>query len=167
MFRKRFEEWMFRYDDKIFDLSNRVRKLERKWIEENECQETGVWKPENKEEYWYIGYLGDAYNDIWKDCIEDNYFFSIGNVFRTKEEAEFQAEHLKVIAELKQFTCKYSSIRENWLISYDIRKRRVTFICSNSHRDFGLYFESVEIGKKAVNTVGEDRIKKYLFEVEE
>ena len=167
MFRKIFEEWMSRYDDEIFDLRNRVLKLERKWIEENECQETGVWEPRDGDNYYCIFDDGFIHEVRWHGYNMHNDRLSIGNVFRTKEEAKFEVERRKVIAELKQFTCKYSSIRENWLISYDVRKRRVKFICSNSLRDFGLYFESVEVCEKAVNTVGEDRIKKYLFEVEE
>ena len=81
---------------KIEELYRQIEELKNVNIEED-----GVWKPENDEDYWFISSYAELYRVEWTDYSSDKDRLSIGNVFRTEEEAEFQIEKLKVLAELK------------------------------------------------------------------
>lgn len=53
------------------------------------------WKPNDNEEYYYILSDGKVRSCAWLDDEIDNSRFSIGNCFKTEEEAEAMAEKLK------------------------------------------------------------------------
>lgn len=164
MFRWLFRNIIDEQQDKIVDLSKRIYKLEMK--EKIKIQKNDVYEPKLEDKYWLIdGYEG-VVEDKWDDMDFDYFRLSTGNVFKTKEDVEFQIEKLNVLTELKKFSCKYNEYLDVWRLSYDTRRKKLTFLRSDSMKDFGFYFESVEEGKKAVKKVGKDRIKKYLFEVE-
>lgn len=62
-----------------------------------------VWKPNKNEKYCYIGGDGDIYHTVNVNLTVDDCIFSIGNYFKTDEEAEHMVEKLKVIKELQDF----------------------------------------------------------------
>ena len=164
MFRWLFRNIIDEQQDKIIDLSKRVYRLEMK--EALKIQKNEVYEPELHEKHWYINFDGKILSDMWFGMDKDKGKLALGNVFSTKEQAEFELERRKVIVELTRLSCKYNEYLDVWRLSYDIRRKKLTFLRSDSMKDFGFYFESVEEGKKAVKKVGKDRIKKYLFEVE-
>lgn len=164
MFRWLFRDIIDEQQDKIIDLSKRIYKLEVKEV--LKIQKNEVYEPEVHEKHWYINFDGKILSDMWFGMDKDKGKLALGNVFSTKEEAEFELERRKVIVELNRFTCKYNEFLDVWRLSYDIRRKKLTFLRSDSIKDFGFYFESGEEGKKAIKEVGKDRIKKYLFEVE-
>lgn len=132
-----------------------------------------VWKPSLGDKYYYINSNGDIkfsyYNtrSIDKRCIV--------NFFKTDEEAEHMVEKLKVIKELQDFAIEnrdeeidwYDKEQDKWEISY--KDSNVEPICNNYYRAqaFNIYFTSLEIAKEAIKTIGEDRIKKYYFDIED
>ena len=118
--------------------------------------------------YYYIDACGNLHSDIWKDTTADQTSMSIGNVFRTAEEAEFAIEKLKVVRELKIFAEPTDAVWDG-LTHYHLY-----FSWRNSRLDIGLaylakrsdiYFATEADAKAAILYVGEDRIKKYYLEV--
>lgn len=89
----------------------------------------------------------------------------------TKEEAEFALERLKVIHELKQFAEPKNTVWDfteyHYIICYDYTGDRINYGCSSIMKYFDINFATEEMARKAVEAVGEDRIKKYYFGVEE
>lgn len=134
-----------------------------------------VWKPNKNEKYCYIGGDGDIYHTVNVNLTVDDCIFSIGNYFKTDEEAEHMVEKLKVIKELQDFALEhndeeidwYDKEQDKWEISY--KDSNVEPICNNYYRAqaFNIYFASLEIAKEAIKTIGEDRIKKYYFDIED
>lgn len=123
--------------------------------------------------YYCLDAIGGAFQSIWYDEKKDKNRLSIGNVFLTKEEAEFAIERLKVIAELKKYAKEFSD--EEWL-TRAIRKHYIAFdyedhvinigyVCFTKVSD--IYFESEEKAKEVIKWVGEDRVKKYYLGVKE
>lgn len=55
----------------------------------------------------------------------------------------------------------------NGEISY--KDSNIEPICNNYYRaqTFNIYFTSLEIAQEAIKTIGEDRIKKYYFDIED
>lgn len=152
---------------KIDELQKELNELKKK---EKEKESGGVWRPEFKEEYWYIDSFGKVTWTINVFNYEDNAMFSIGNVFKTKEEAEFTVEKLKVLAELKVFAepkdRKWDGGNRHWDIVYESTLNRVQIVNWLSCRTNGIHFETEEKAQQAIDAVGEDRIKKYYLEVE-
>ena len=132
-----------------------------------------VWDLEEGDTYYYIDVYGDISDGrIGNDSSEDE-IFAIGNVFLTEEDAEFEVERLKVIAELKKYAKEFSD--EEWkdnktqkyYIVYRYSDDYIRSILTYTSKDGVLYFESKEKAQEAIDAVGEERIKKYYFGVKE
>ena len=71
---------------------------------------------------------GEYWESTWDDGKKDKNRLSIGNVFLTKEDANFARQRLKVIAELKKYAKEFSD--EEWM-NQSIGKHYVTFDCED------------------------------------
>lgn len=136
------------------------------------------WKPKESERYYFI----DAYqegigNDTNDGTDVDDFRLSIGNYFKTKEEAEHMVEKLKVIHELQKFAYENNEREIDWndgtqqehfiFYNHNNDKVDVTWRGVNQFLPFNIYFAPQEIVIKAIETIGADRIKKYYFDVKE
>jgi hypothetical protein len=135
--------------------------------------EPKVWKPEIGDEYFYVKTNGEIGSAGWDDIVDKDRY-ALGDCFRTKEEAKFTVEKLKVIAELKRFAQKHNEEKIDW---NDIDQEKYYFYYNCTYKRFdinlvygtkgnAIYFSSKEIAEQAVKEIGEERIKKYYFEVE-
>ena len=90
--------------EKIRELKEEIARLQGR-IEEIEKseQKSSRWKPELGEVYWFISGHGGIVYAVWQGNREDIGRYAIGNIFPTKEAAEFEAERLRVIAEMQEF----------------------------------------------------------------
>lgn len=145
----------------------KIAEIEKK-IEEKKS-ETGRWKPEEGDKYWFINDIGDIYKSEWNNVNIDKERYSIGNYYRTKEEANFAIEKLKVIAELKEFAepkdRKWDGIISHYFFCYDYDEEEIA-ISYNCYWKGTIYFESEEKAQQAIDAVGEERVAKYLLGVD-
>ena len=91
-----------------------------------------------------------------------------------KEYGNFVRERKKVIAEMKRLggTENMMSLGDvdvpKYYIWYDHRDSIIHInICTYCHHNSDVYFTTKEQVQKAIDTIGEDRIKKYIFYVNE
>lgn len=108
----------------------------------------------------------------WDDAIIDNSRYKLGNIFKTEEEAKFAVEQLKVLAELKEYADdgkKWNNSNTHWNIAYDTNDGRIEVDYYNFViiTPFNIYFSSKEQAQKAIDVIGEERLKKYYFCVED
>lgn len=159
---------------KIEELNKELEELRAK-IEEvqkkiEEAKQT-EW-PSHGDHYWAITSRGGIIRHAWFNDSLDHDHTVISNVFKTEDEVKFEVKRLRVIAELKKFamnkldwrTNRYDGERYYMYLSGkdEIKvKRAIGFVHST------LYFESPEKAKAAIAAVGESRVKKYYFEVDE
>lgn len=169
------------HDKKINDLRNSLVEAEkqiqdiRKELDELDKvkiePESRRWRPERCQTYYYISPNGDIIGDIWAESPYDLLRFALGNIFKTREEAEFEVERLRVIAELKEFAepedREWDNRNEHFKIVHKIFSDIVCASYWTSVRDGTIYFESKEKAEEAIKAVGEDRIKKYYLRVKE
>lgn len=142
----------------------------------NKCKpKSKVWKPENNEHYYFIGANGSVDRFYYDDRnTYDDAKYAIGNCYKTKEEAEFAAEAYKVYVELKRYAEEHNDTEIDWttvntkvVIAYRHNLKMIHYVCTHNIQDIGqIYFSSEKIAMQAVEEIGEDRIKKYLFRVE-
>ena len=135
------------------------------------------WTPKEKEKYFYIEDCMGVSDDRNVQAPIDYCRFNIGNFFKTKIEAEHMLEKLKVIHELQKFAYENNEKEIDWKnfnqckykIFYDAEDGDlyVDYSVQCESEPFNIYFTSFKIAKRAIEAVGEDRIKKYYFNVED
>ena len=165
-------------DTKIDDLSltNVENILADDWEIIQEEEEKKWWKPEKRTQYYVIHGDGDVERICYTNNPSDNRAIFMGNCFKTKEEAKFMVEKLKVIHELEKFAYENNEEEIDW---NDTNKAKLyltmnyTDNCIDIFYTYGwiyspsnIYFTSKKIAKEAIETIGEDRIKKYYFGLE-
>ena len=142
-------------------LKERIAELEEQAKEEQEF-------PQDGDIYWYISLYGAICCESWDGDNIETYMLGVGNVYKTEQEAEFAVEKMKVEAELRKFSRGYIDGRNNWYILYDFERKKVMRTNELHHCHQGvIYFSDTYTTSEAIDTVGEERIKKYIFGVEE
>ena len=158
----------------IENLTESERKQLMELVEKGSKTESKAWKPKYGEMFWRVGGVDGPYSLRWANYDGDELLYSIGNCFKTKEEAEFAIERLKIRAELQRYADEHNepidwdNNRQNKYgitYSHEYKELKVWFTLGIKDA-FQIYFTSEEIAKAAIKAVGEERIKKYLFEVE-
>lgn len=157
--------------DKIAKMENEIFNLKKELNKQQE-EPKRRWKPEIKEAYYCITGDGDIILAYWIDSACDRCRYKLRNVFKTYEEAKFALEKLKVLAELQEYAdCDKEWIRDNthWNIGYETNNGRIEAhsYCCTKITPFNLYFSSEEQAQKAIDAIGEERLKKYYFCVTE
>ena len=136
------------------------------------------WIPKDGQLFYFanstLSIMGKYYNE--NDTI-DKRRIAIGNCFQTIEQAQYMVEKLKVIHELEKFAYENNSEEIDWnnhrqekyLVFYSSNKKEVCIdsVCFSYFSPFVFYFTREEIAKKAIETIGEERIKKYYFGIKE
>lgn len=147
-------------------LLNRIEELEKE-LAELKCKvKEGTKFPEYGDIYWCIDAEGIVYVNTFEGIQADRNILEIGNVFKTAEEAEFAVEKLKVEAELRKFSRPFEYGENCTEFYYDHEFGGIMFCTLTASQTQGaIYFESREKAEGAIETVGEGRIKKYIFEV--
>lgn len=129
---------------------------------------TQVWEPPYAGKYYYISTAGNTAHDTFDKSV-DKCRLSFGNCFKTEEEAQHMAEKLKIINKLKELSnIKFSENKGKYYIYYNFRENRV--LCTETNYvkiiPFEVCFKTREDCQKAIETIGEDNLKKYYFDVE-
>lgn len=129
---------------------------------------TQVWQPRYAEKYYYISTAGNTAHDTFDKSV-DKCRLSFGNCFNTREEAQHMVEKIKIINKLRELSnIKFSENKGKYFIYYNFRENRI--LCSETNfcklSPFEVCFKTREDCQKAIDTIGEDNLKKYYFDVE-
>ena len=140
-------------------------------------KESKVWKPKKDEPYYYVGSNGEVLGDYNSNHQIDEGRINLGNCFKTKEEAEHMLEKLRVIKELRDFALENNEEDIDWnhlsqrkyVIIYDPEDQNVDVYCDwrTQYLPFNIHFTSEKIAQKAIEFVGEEKIKRYYFDIDE
>ena len=156
------------------NLSEEEREQLMKLIQKSNKTKRKIWEPEYDEWYFSISGCGEVESFNWLNDSTDDSSYGIGNCFKTREDAEFALEKLKVEAELRRFAEENNEHeidwkdknQVKWYINY-IYNYGLVFLKSFAVKSNDIYFSSEKIAKQAVEYVGEERLKKYYFEVDD
>ncbi|MFQ9199106.1 MAG: hypothetical protein ACLS67_00980 [Anaerobutyricum soehngenii] len=156
------------------NLSEEEREQLMKIIKKSNGCKRKVWKPECNKNYWIINGFR-VVNSSWDNDNVDYRRYEIGNCFKTEKEAKFALEKLKVEAELRRFAeenneCEidWTDRKQNkWLICYNYDSKNIDTGYDDTLRTHYIYFSSKEIAKQAIKHIGEERLKKYYFRIED
>lgn len=128
-----------------------------------------VWDLIKGNRYYYINTTGGVCSFNWMADEEDLQRRERGNVFLTKKEAEFEVERQKcesIMLKYGRRTFKYGK-HNYFIVIFD--KRMIIESSFNLHIYYQgtIYFDTEELTQKAIDEIGEERLKKYVFRVEE
>lgn len=155
--------------DKIIELidefEERLKSLKEEYNDEELTYELG-------DKYWVVTSNGEVRDDMWTGHLYDEVALKNNALFKTKEKAEFEAERLKVLRELEKLGRAFELSSLNYFISckHSVGDSSELIIgcatlgqsCYGKH-----YFDDEKEARQAIENIGEERIKKYLFGVEE
>lgn len=158
------------------NLTEEEREQFKKLLEKAN-KENRVWKPEDREKYYYIDGYSCVVEDTWEGLEVDIDRFDIGNAFKTKEEAKIALERAQVKTDLERYALEHNeTLREKWdregtyqhySIAFDHEEKKIAITDAYFlQEESTTYFTSREIAYNAIEAVGEERILKYIFGVE-
>lgn len=132
-----------------------------------------VWKPNEGDTYYCISYCGQVNNNIYMPTVSSEHY-KLGNCFKTREEAEFALEKQKLITEIKRYIAENdpdkldfnNPIQLKYYLTYNYITKEFSTVNTTAYLIwnnicFSTYFD----WEKMITDIGEDRIKKYLFNV--
>lgn len=128
-----------------------------------------VWDLKDGDEYWHISTINDNNYTTWSGNAWDLAIRENGNAFLTYDEAKFELERRKcesIMLKYGRRTFKHG--KSNFLINYNSLNKMI-FADSYSVTPFqgSIYFDTKELAQKAIDEIGKERLKKYIFRVEE
>ena len=134
-----------------------------------------VWDLKEGDEYYYINAFGSVDITIFSNDThnDDEKIIKNGNAFLTKEEAKHEAERRKCEAILLKYgTRNMMSFRDinshKYFIMYNSYRNGIGINFNQCDQSQGtIYFKSAKLAQKAIEEVGKDRLKKYIFNVKE
>lgn len=143
-----------------------------------ESKKKKVWKPKYGDKVYYISQTGAFEGVTATEHLEfstDRSMYKRGQLFQTEEQAEFYYEKQKVEFEIKKYAEEYNGIidwanEKQWKynIAYDHGCETIDIEGVTLVQESGtIYFTDKEDLLKCIKLVGVERIKKYLFEIEE
>lgn len=152
------------------NVQERIEALEAEFNEKLKALKAEAQQefPQFGDDYWFVDSDTDVIDIAWYDSEYDQGRLSIGNVFKTKDQGEFAAEKLRVEAELRKHSrpFKCGEINRYIFLDTNIGCLGVAGLSYGQYQGT-IYFESKDEAYQAIETVGEDRIKKYIFGVED
>lgn len=128
-----------------------------------------VWDLEEGDVYYYLNNIGGICTGTFDLVSKDHDRRYHCNAFLTIEEAQFELERRKCEAIMLKYGRRTFKPRDfNYLIRFDNDDKQafVDFWRLNQFQGT-IHFDTEELAQKAINEIGEERLKKYVFRVEE
>ncbi len=135
------------------------------------AQAEKTW-PRNGDRYWTLDDSADIFEATWASDSIDRSRFAIGNVFRTKTDAERGNEHRKVLTELRRLARESwgkakidweNSAQDKWSLRFDHNTGTWDAYVHNSLQCQGtVWFDTASAAQSAVYAIGADRLKLLL-----
>lgn len=121
----------------------------------------GRYIPKPGEEYFIIGIYGDIVRNIFNDKC-DEYAIEHNLIFRNIEEAEDYRWFLDKVDEYKKYFLEGDI---NHYFYYTLKNKRIGISWNDDCMDNNVYFGNRENIEEFRNVVGDERIKKFMFNI--
>lgn len=132
-------------------------------------QAVKVRKPRQSEEYFCISNDGAVIQSRWTNDSLDEGRWELGNVFFTEESAWLAREKRKVEVELERYAKEHNgpTLEDSYFILHDEYNEELGYDMLADCRPQGaVVFTSKQLVFDAIESIGRDRILKYIFGVE-
>ena len=129
------------------------------------------WKPEPNEEYYYVNQVSEAFKDVNDEVDVDAKRYKAYNCFRTKKQAELEAEKILVRRQLEDIARRLNKGRKidwndnnqlKYCIGFDFPLNIISIGALYRKLQGSVYCLSDEFKDVAIQEIGEERLKKYF-----
>lgn len=174
-----FNGYHFKDDEYWYDVSYDGETIIKKESSLNpyngkyETKKKTVWDLKEGEECYWLTLTGHIYNGIWDGSGLSIGIRDTGGCFLTRKEAECEIERRKVETEMLRLGGRreFKNGENNYYIVCDFDSSNFAIRVFNNKSDgfalMTIYFDSAKECKKAIETIGESKVKKYIFGVDE
>ena len=146
------------------NLQDEIKELKQRIVELGKLEKQEQEFPQYDDKYWYVRTDGEIFISEWDGFSSEEGMLEIGNVYKTKEQAEFVVEKLKVETELRKFSRPFKDNDNNYFMKIDSIYNTIVIYDEECYQTQGvIYFESEKKAEGAIQAVGGCRIKKYIF----
>ena len=139
--------------------------------EENKKKESNKrWKPNWGENYFRIGAFDDITSLKWENDVFDNKHYNARDIYKTREEAEFELERRKIMIELQNYADDHNGEiahpSDAFWLALDEDDMSITIETESYLPPVGtVLFSDEDTAYDAIKAIGEDRILKYMFKI--
>ena len=125
------------------------------------------WKPKFGENYFRIDSC-DITSLKWENDAFDNRYYNTRDIYKTKEEAEFEVERRKIMIELHNYADDHNGEITHpsdafWIA---LNEDEITVETESYLPPVGaVLFSNEDTAYDAIEAIGEDRILKYMFRI--
>lgn len=121
------------------------------------------YKPKDKDPYWYIAEGGNIVMTLNYGSESDEWIFNTHHVFRCERHVK---DYKAFLLDVGLYSKPFKIGGDNYCIKYCPTTNEVLEFKEFIYRTQGtIYFGAKDNIKQFINTVGEERIKKYMFDV--
>ena len=130
------------------------------------------WKPEPNEEYYYVNQVSEAFKDANDEVDVDAKRYKAYNCFRTKKQAELEAEKILVRRQLEDIARRLNKgVKIDWrndnqykyCLVYDVDYQHINQDSNiNVIRQGTVYCLDMTFYNAAIQEIGQERLEKYL-----
>lgn len=155
----------------MFELADFTAEDWKIWVEKPKDIKIRNWQPKQSEIYYSILANGSIdYTTYDSNNRIDKQRLSSGNCFKTGEEAQCMLEKIKIINQLRKMSnisFEGNTETKKWFVVYDCDCQKIgyNYMYTNKIAPFNIYFASKKDCQKVIETIGEDNLKKYYFDV--
>ena len=139
-------------EQRIEELQNELDKLKKDLETTNK-----KWKPEYKDDYWFVEDIGFVHNNKWRNDDFDDFRYSQRNCFKTEEEAQTHLKRLEIEAWLNDHTKEFdvNKYSTNYFLYYNHNFDEVIVDCF-AYSQYNKWCMTEENCKKAIDKFGND-----------
>ncbi|SFE89473.1 hypothetical protein [Peptostreptococcus sp. D1] len=150
-------------NEKVEQFKNELIKS----IEDKEKEKTKtVWDLKEGDNYYFLAINGRIDSYTFNHRGFDTAARELGNIFLTREEAEFEVERRKIETVMRKYSRPFKNIGSNYFIYYIHSWSKILITTTYINAGY-YYFDSKEAAQQVIDEIGEDRLKKYWFKVVE
>lgn len=134
------------------------------------------WRGKKNDTYYYFSGGYRLFDTVESEDNYDDNNYQFGNYFKTLDEAKFAREKQYVYQQLKDYAAEHNTKEINWnnysldkfCIAYDYQDNDLFIdVMQITKYPNTVYFTSEKIVENAIKEIGEDKIKYYLFGIED
>lgn len=165
---------------RIEELEKQITELDERKVAlqhelEIEKQKTEIESPlEDDEEYWFVTTEGAIRANWWSNSKLETMYYKQGNVFKTREEAEKEADRRELLTRFRQFRDQCNgdwkpdfenSWEDKYSIMFHYKSRKLKIANSGDYDNFRpfSYFKNESDTQRAIELFG-DEIKRLFVE---
>lgn len=169
----KFNSYHFEENEYWYDVSYDGEVLIKKesFLEPYAEKPKSVWDLEERDECYSLTICGNVYHGFWDGSYSSIAIRDTGGLFLTKAEAELEVERRKVETEMLRLGGRreFKNGENNYYIVCDFDSSHFAIRIFNNKSDgfapMTIYFDSAKECRNAIEKIGEDRIKKYIFKL--